>query len=114
MASGWDHTNTPPTRLVFQGREREIYSVRGLVPGPSRQRKCLFAAQRAPVPFRGRRRRLLAMVLARAPVLAAVVRTVALLLAAAPGPPLATVEGVAPARSIAVARRGPNGLKVEK
>ena len=54
------------------------------------------------------------MVLARAPVLAAVVRPVALLLAAAPGPPLATVEGVAPARSIAVARRGPNGLKLEK
>ena len=35
------------------------------------------------------------MVLARAPVLAAVVRPVALLLAAAPGPPLAPVEGVA-------------------
>ena len=74
----------------------------------------LLAAQRAPVPFRGRRRRLLAVVLARAPVLAAVVRTVALLLAAAPGPPLATVEGVAPARSIAVSRLGPNGLKIEK
>ena len=54
------------------------------------------------------------MVLARAPVLAAVVRAVALLLAAAPGPPLAPVEGVAPARSIAVARRGPNGPKIEK
>ena len=54
------------------------------------------------------------MVLARAPVLAAVVRPVALLLAAAPGPPLATVEGVAPARSIAVTRLGPNGLKIEK
>ena len=54
------------------------------------------------------------MVLARAPVLATVVRPVALLLAAAPGPPLAPVEGVAPARSIAVTRRGPNGLKIEK
>ena len=54
------------------------------------------------------------MVLARAPVLAAVVRPVALLLAAAPGPPLAAVEGVAPARSIAVSRRGPNGPKLEK
>ena len=73
-----------------------------------------LAAQRAPVPFRGRRRRLLAVVLARAPVLAAVVRPVALLLAAAPGPPLAPVEGVAPARSIAVSRLGPNGLKIEK
>ena len=54
------------------------------------------------------------MVLARAPVLAAVVRTVALLLAAAPGPPLAPVEGVAPARSIAVTHLGPNGLEIEK
>ena len=54
------------------------------------------------------------MVLARAPVLAAVVRPVALLLAAAPGPPLAAVEGVAPARSIAVARLGPNSLKIQK
>ena len=54
------------------------------------------------------------MVLARAPVLAAVVRAVALLLAAAPGPPLAAVEGVAPARSIAVSRRGPNGPKIGK
>merc|ERR1719420_1403628 len=35
------------------------------------------------------------MVLARAPVLAAVGRAVTLLLAAAPGPPLAAVEGVA-------------------
>ena len=54
------------------------------------------------------------MVLARAPVLAAVVRPVALLLAAAPGPPLAAVEGVAPARSIAVSRLGPNDLKIGK
>ena len=79
-----------------------------------RKQQVSLAAQRAPVPFRGRRRRLLAMVLARAPVLAAVVRPVALLLAAAPGPPLAPVEGVAPARSIAVTHLGPNGLKIEK
>ena len=93
-------------------REKEINSVR---PNPLKAAKAesSLAAQRAPVPFRGRRRRLLAMVLARAPVLATVVRTVALLLAPAPGPPLAPVEGVAPARSIAVARRGPNGLKIE-
>jgi len=85
----------------------------GRIPGAAKAEPSL-AAQRAPVPFRGRRRRLLAMVLARAPVLAAVVRTVALLLAAAPGPPALTVEGVAPARSIAVSRLGPNGLKIEK
>ena len=54
------------------------------------------------------------MVRARAPVLATVVRPVTLLLAAAPGPPLAPVEGVAPARGIAVAHLGPNGLEIEK
>ena len=76
-----------------------------------------LAAQRAPVALRGRRRRrVVAVVLARAPVVAAVVRaiTVLLVLAAAPGPPRVAVEGVAPARSIAVTHLGPNGLKIEK
>ena len=59
----------------------------------------LLAAQRAPVALRGRRRRrVVAVVLARAPVVAvATVRPVLtmLILAAAPGPSLTTVEGVA-------------------